>query len=140
MSECDAFAREFRALWDAPTADGLAAMLQPDVRLVQPASPTVVGRENARQMFHALLSWLPDLRGEVNSWSGSGDLLFIEFRLMATVGGRRVEWPVVDRLRLRNGLVQERVSYFDPSALVGAVLRHPSTWLGYLRTRRASAR
>ena len=45
-----------------------------------------------------------------------------------TVGGRRVSWPVVDRLVVRDGLVAERRSWFDPGVLRGALARHPPSW------------
>ena len=140
MSDCDTFAHEFRTRWAAPTADRLCELLHEDVRLVQPASPPVVGRENARRMFTGLFNWLPDMRGEVDQWRGADNLLYIEFRLMATIGGQHVEWPAVDRFTLRDNLAAERVSFFDPSALMGAILQHPSTWPGYLRTRKTAAR
>ena len=137
-NDYEAFTRRFREVWSAPTPDKLCQMLQPEVRLIQPAAPMVVGRTNARRMFAALLAWLPDLHAEVDHSSGRGDVVFIEFRLIATIGRRQVEWSLVDRFLLIENLVAERVSFFDPSTLVGAILRHPSKWPGYLRVRSAS--
>lgn len=139
-NDWEAFAREFGARWAAPTPEKLCELLQPDVRLIQPAAPIIVGRENARKMFAALFAWLPDMHAEVDRSGGGGDVVFIEFRLIATLGGKQVEWPVVDRFVLRHNLAAERASFFDPSTLLAAVLRHPTTWPGFLRLRRASGR
>jgi len=135
-NDCAAFVRMFAEAWDKPTPDKLCGALCDDVRLVQPAAPPIVGRDKAHKSFIALLRWLPDLRGEVDRWCGEDDILFIEFRLMATIGGQFIEWPVIDRFILRDGLAAERVSYFDPTPLITATLRHPSAWWGYYRTRR----
>ncbi len=66
------------------------------------------------------------LRGHLDHWSGDGDLVFIEFRLRARFGGSLIEWPNVNRLQLRDGKGIERVTYFDPLAILPTLLRHPS--------------
>ena len=61
------------------------------------------------------MSVIPDLRYEVEGWaSGSGHVM-IWGRLYGTVGGGPIEWPLVDRIKLEDGLIRERVAYFDPA-------------------------
>ena len=58
-------AERFREAWDVPQVDRFVALLHPDVRLLQPVTPTIDGRENAREEFRRLLRWLqsgPGLR------------------------------------------------------------------------------
>jgi hypothetical protein len=53
-------------------------------------------------------------------------MVFIEFRLCATIGADVLEWRNVNRLRLCDDKGIERITYFDPLAVLPTLLRHPS--------------
>jgi ketosteroid isomerase-like protein len=131
------FVERFTAAWQDPSPERLSELAHPDVVLIAPATRPVRGKEEARRSWSRLFSVLPDLRAEVDRWSGSGDLVFIEFRLRATVSRRPFEWPAVDRFLLEDGLVRERVSYFDPLPLMLEALKRPSRLPGMLRLMRS---
>jgi hypothetical protein len=134
------FVEGFRRYWSAPSLDGFASLLAPDVKLVQPMAPVMHGLEEVRRNFRAIFAWLPDVHAEVDRWSSTGNAVFIEFRLLATIGGRPVEWPVVDRFLLReDGMAIERVSYFDPLPLLAAAAVRPSGWGRLWRSGAATA-
>jgi hypothetical protein len=78
---------------------------------------------------------LPGLSADVDHWCGDSDMVFIEFRMRANVGGDSIEWPNVNRLRLCGGKGIERVTYFDPLAILPTLLRHPSIALRWRRSR-----
>jgi hypothetical protein len=63
-----------------------------------------------------------------------GTALFIEFRLIATIGGKRIEWPVVDRFVMRGDKAAKRVTYFDALPLVVRLLTTPSAWPGWWKS------
>jgi ketosteroid isomerase-like protein len=129
MLDPAAFVEGFRRFWSAPSLDGFAALLAPDVRLVQPLAPTMRGLDEVRRGFQPVFAWMPDLRGIVDRWGAAGNVVFIEFRLRGTIGGKPFEWPVVDRFTLRqDGLATERVSYFDALPVLAAVARRLSGW------------
>jgi ketosteroid isomerase-like protein len=128
MTNAD-FVDGFRRFWAAPSLDGFAELLAPDVQLVQPLAPTMRGLEEVRRGFEPIFAWLPDLHGEVDRWSANGDVVYIEFRLIATIGGKPFSWPVVDRFtRGAEGKATERVSYYDPMPLLAAALARPAGW------------
>ena len=129
------FVRAFAEFWDNPTAERFRALMHPDVRLVQPLAPPANGIEEAVAWFTATQDLLPDIRIAVRGWSGTPDLLFIEWTATATFGGRPVSWNAVDRFRLEDGLVRERVAYFDALPLVGTILARPVGWPHALRAR-----
>jgi limonene-1,2-epoxide hydrolase len=137
--EARAWVEAFTEGWRAPAgAEGFAAhmepFLDPDIRLVQPMLPTVNGLAEWRDGFlRPTFTMLPGLRGEVHRWASSGDAVYIDFTLIATIGRRPVSWHVVDRFILREGRPIERVSYFDPAPLVRAVATSPSAWPRFLR-------
>ena len=125
----------FTSAWARPTADGLAAMCTEDVRLKQPVTPLVVGREATRREFARVLRWLPDLRGVVDEWAVNEGSVMIAFRLQCTLGGKPFELRVIDRIVERGGLVAEREAYYDSLSFMIETLRRPRAWLGYLRYR-----
>jgi hypothetical protein len=121
------FVTKFADFWDNPSPQRLPELLHPDVVLVQPLGPRTVGIEAAQAQFHRFFSCLPGLRADVDHWCGDKDVVFIEFRLRANLGHDRLEWPNVNRVRLCGGKGIERVTYFDPLAVLPTLLRHPST-------------
>jgi hypothetical protein len=128
-------ASRFIEVWAKPDADRLVALLTDDVRLLQPVTPPLLGKEAARQDFRRLLRWLPDMRGEIDAIAARDDTLMIAFRLVFTLGGAPYELRCVDRIVGRGSLICEREAYFDSIRFFLAVLRRPSSWLGYLRYR-----
>jgi hypothetical protein len=49
-------------------------------------------------------------------------------------GGRRpLEWTVVDRIQIEDGLIRERISYFDSLPLMFGALTRPSLWWSLVR-------
>ena len=127
-ADAQAFVERFAATWAAPDLDAHEALWADDIVLVQPLMEPAVGRAACREAFDRLFRLVPDLRAQVHHWSGSGDRLFIEFTLSGTFGGRPVSWQAVDRFVLRDGLVAERVSYFDAVPLVLELASRPRGW------------
>jgi hypothetical protein len=74
-------ARRFADAWARPAVDRFLALLAPDVRLLQPVTPPLVGHAAARREFGRLLAFLPDLRGTVDAWAACGDTLLVAWRL-----------------------------------------------------------
>src|SRR3954464_9252475 len=125
-----AFAEQFAAGWRAggPAdrfVDHYAPLSAPDLLLTQPLAPPLRGHEGLRRMAKTLFAAMPDLRGEVLRWGPTDDGLIIELTLRGTIEGAPVEWTVADRIVLRDGLMVERHSYFDPTTLLPAMVRRP---------------
>src|SRR4051812_11439655 len=99
--------------WRAPSgADAFVAhfrpLLAPDIRLIQPQLPTVVGQRAFAEDFVApLFALIPDLHGEVERWAARGDGVYIELTLSGTLAGRPLSWRACDRLILRDGIAVE---------------------------------
>jgi ketosteroid isomerase-like protein len=128
--------------WLAPaSADAFADHFQPwfdpQIRLIQPLLPTLVGHQAFRERFaRPLFTLIPDLDGQVERFAIGADGAYIELTLRGTLGGRPIAWRVCDRATLRHGLVVERESYFDPTPLLRAVLTRPRAWPVLARARR----
>ena len=128
------FVHAFADAWSRPDLDRFTALWHPEIRLTAPLAGTTVGHPASREAFRRTLELLPDMKGEVTRWSGSDDLVFIEWTASATYAGESVSWPVVDRWLLADGLGLERVAYFDSLPLVRLVARHPAWWARWWRS------
>lgn len=123
-----AFVAKFADFWTAPTPARLPELLHADVVLRQPLASAAIGIVQAQREFERFCRCLPGLHARVDHWSGANDLVFIEFKLYAPLGRETLVWPTVNRLTLRDGKASERVTYFDPLAVLPTLLRHPSVW------------
>ena len=114
----------FQEGWSAGATDPerffahFGGRLTPDCLMTQPLAAPARGPEGLRQLFTPLFEAVPDLRVDVIRWGATEDGALIEIRLHGTLGGRPLAWTAVDRLVLRDGLIAERHSYFDPLPLV----------------------
>jgi len=106
-----------------------SALWHDDVVLIQPLMPKAVGRKQCEEGFARLFRHIPDLHATVKRWAAvEPDVVFIEFTLAGTFGGRPIEWDAVDRFVLRDGLALERISYFDSLPLAIEMALRPRGW------------
>jgi hypothetical protein len=106
--------------------------MHPNTALIQPIAPPARGPGALRELFGPLFKALPDLTGTLRRWGQTDDGVFIEITLRGHLGRRPVEWTVVDRIILEDGLIRERQSYFDPAPLLKAVALRPRASLPLL--------
>jgi ketosteroid isomerase-like protein len=132
--------------WLAPASadaftDHFQSWFDPHIRLIQPRLPTLVGHQAFRERFaRPLFALIPDLDGQVERFAIGADCAYIELTLRGTLGGRPIAWRACDRATLRDGLVVERESYFDPAPLLRALLTRPRAWPALARARRRQRR
>jgi ketosteroid isomerase-like protein len=134
QAEAAEFVEKFAAAWRGGELEEFAALWTDDVVLVQPMTPGTVGKAAAREAFARLFRLLPDLRATVYRWAARDGFVFIEFTLSGTFGGGEVSWPAVDRILLRDGVIAERISYFDSTPLTLKLLTRPRGWPRLLRS------
>jgi ketosteroid isomerase-like protein len=109
-------------------------LLDPEIRLVQPQVPTLVGYEAfARGFVEPLFALIPDARGEVLGWATGGETAYVEVEITGTIGRRKVTLRSCDRLTVRGGRIIERVAYVDLGPLLAAVALTPRAWPTFIR-------
>jgi len=144
--------------WRAPAGpDEFADFFEPhlidDVRMIQPQLPTLVGKRAFREGFvRPTFTLIPDLHATVHDWAATAEpvgakrspaapeaaspgdaLVYINFTLQGTLGGKPISWPCIDRIVLRDGLCAERRAHFDPTPLLAAAATRPRAWPTFLR-------
>jgi ketosteroid isomerase-like protein len=138
-TDLEAVVEAFDAKWRAggPAAafvERWRDLLDPEIRLVQPQVPTLVGYEAfARGFVEPVFALMPDARGEVLGWAGRDDVAYVEIEVTGTVGRRNVRLRSCDRLTVRDGRIIERVAYADPGPLLAAVALTPRAWPTFIR-------
>ena len=138
-SVAEAWVAEFVAGWRDPVdadsfADHFDRVCTDDVRMIQPQLPPTVGKRAFRERFvRPTFELIPDLHAIVHDWTVAGDVIYIDFTLAGTLGGKPISWPCVDRVVLRDGLACERRAYFDPTPLLAAVATRPRSWPAFVR-------
>lgn len=129
------FVERFEMWWGQPDPATLGSLLAPDVVLLQPVLPRAAGIESAKRSLTRLIAALPDITGIVHRWAADGNIVFIEFHLSGTLGGRPIAWENVDRFIIDSeGLAMERLNYHDSIALVAKMLSRPRGWSAILRS------
>ena len=113
-----------RAAAGSGRADGAAARRAPP------------GHDAFCRNIATLFAAMPDVHANVLDWRGDERTVFIEFHLQGTLGGRPLRLHVTDRFTQEDGLVTERVSFFDPAPLLVAALRNPRALLALATMRR----
>lgn len=121
--------------WRQPDPHAWDEFLAEDVELVQPLLRDGRGRALWHEEMRRLLTFAPDLRAEVLSWAGHEDVVFIDLRITATVGGAPLSFRAFDRLVIdTSGTVLRRESFFDPAPVAVSLLRRPRTWWPWWRS------
>jgi ketosteroid isomerase-like protein len=138
QQEAERFVAEFAQGWAEPDVEEFiayfCARFDPEVRLSQPLASDGVGHDALRKQFRRLFTLIPDISGTVRRWAAREGTVFIELELTGTLGGKRIAWTACDVVVLRDGVVMERRSFFDPGRLLLVVLRRPSAWPRLLRS------
>src|ERR671911_1356914 len=104
-----AWVAAFAEGWLAPAgadafADHFQRWFDPDIRLLQPQLPMLVGHHAFRERFaRPLFALIPDLHGQVERSAVDADCAYVELTLRGTLGGRPVAWRVCDRTTLHTG-------------------------------------
>jgi PAS domain-containing protein len=127
------FVGRFADVWANPAPERLNGLVHSDVEFIQPLEAPIHGHREAGELWRRLFSIIPDAEGEVLSWADRDGVLFIELRISGTLGGRPIEWVTLDRIRLEEGKVRQRIAYFDPLPIIGAVTRRPRALRDWLR-------
>jgi hypothetical protein len=136
LAAAEDFVRFFAEGWAKPKPDGFLShflpRIHPEGRFEQPTIPAATGPAEWERGFRELLEVFPDYLVEVDDWAARGDVVFIRITHMPQ-GRGGPSWRGVDRIVLEDGLIRERIAYFDSAETLPAALRMPRIWPKLLR-------
>jgi ketosteroid isomerase-like protein len=128
------FAARFADTWRTPDLAKHEALWSDGIVLTQPMMGTLRGKRACRTAFRRLFTLVPDLHADVHAVGHGSRAVFIEFTLSGTYGGKPISWDAVDRFTFTDGLIAERVSYFDSAPLILKLASRPRGWNRLART------
>ena len=128
------FAARFAETWRTPDLAKHEALWSDDIVLTQPMMGTLRGKRACRTAFQRLFALVPDLHADVHTVGHGVREVFIEFTLSGTYGGKPIAWHAVYRFTFTDGLIAERVSYFDSAPLMLKFVGSPRGWNRLART------
>jgi len=123
LGEPDAFISHFRPI------------VHPDVISRQPLSKPEKGIEAFERQFRDTFRLLPGVTATIKAWDAVQPHVYVEWDVYAPAGRHPYRMNSLDRFTLRDGMITERAIYFDGSALVGFIARHPRRWRAALKAR-----
>jgi SnoaL-like domain len=136
LAAAEDFVRFFAEGWGKPKPEGFLShflpRVHPEGRFDQPTIPAASGPPEFEQSFRELFALFPEYLVTVDDWAARGDVVFIRITHRPT-GTGGASWQGVDRIVLADGLIRERVAYFDSAETLPAALRAPRAWPQLLR-------
>lgn len=136
LAAAEDFVRFFAEGWAKPKPEGFLThflpRIHPGARFEQPTIPSATGPAEWEQGFREVFELFPDYLVTVDDWAARGDVVFIRITHMPR-GRGGPSWQGVDRIVLEDGLIRERVAYFDSAETLPAALRMPRAWPRLLR-------
>jgi hypothetical protein len=136
LAAAEDFVRFFAQGWEKPKPEAFLthflARVHPEARFEQPTMPVGHGTAGFERGFRELFELFPDYLVTVEGWAARGEVVVIRITHWPT-GAGGPSWQGVDWITLEDGLIRERIAYFDSAATLPAALRAPRTWPQLLR-------
>lgn len=132
---------KFAELWHGgrDRLDDFMRIFAVEIVLSAPGLRTTHGHAAGREAFRRTFEVFPDMKATVGDWACAPRVLFVEIEFAATIGGKSVRWRGVDRFRIEQGAVVERIAFFNPLRVRRALLANPRGWAQMLRLIRSRA-
>jgi ketosteroid isomerase-like protein len=130
----------FAAGWLLPKPEPFLAhflpMIAADATFTQPSEPEACGYAEIERLFRRVFALIPDLVARPQRSAVNADTVFIESECDGTLANTPIHFSACDRFVIRDAKIVERRSYMDPTAILGVVIRRPSSWPRAIRARR----
>ncbi|GAB5456313.1 MAG: hypothetical protein Hens2KO_25420 [Henriciella sp.] len=110
------FFERFKSFWAAPTGPKVADLIAPEAVIHFSGQGTFSGTQYI-DVMSGLLASMEGLQVTPIDCAGNGDILYIHWKTSVILEGKQVEYPGVDRFRLRDGMAVEEHILFDTAVL-----------------------
>ena len=114
------FVERFAEFWSNPDPARVPELVAEDALAHWPGVDPIPGSEYPA-FLRRMTELVSDLDFQVTAHAEAGEYVFISWRSRGTVGGDRIEWSGIDRMRLRDGKAVEVFVAYDtaPFAKLG---------------------
>jgi hypothetical protein len=108
-------------VWPSFDADRLDEAIDPEATIHHSGMPAPIHGVDEPDYVRGIKSLMPDIGLEVESWAANGDVVFIEYRMSATLAGRPLSWTGIGRFRLRGERAIDAIGRWDNLELLAQI-------------------
>ncbi len=123
MSDIDRFIQIYEEIWPSFDADRLEKfeMVHPEARIDHSGMEQPIRGDEEPDYVRGIKALMPDISLEARNWAGRGDVIFVEYAMVATVNDERIAWDGIGRFKLRDGRVIDAIGRWDPAPIQAAL-------------------
>lgn len=140
MNSNTRLAEGFKEAWASPEVKKLVDLLHSNCSLHIPGNRPCNGKEESSHEFEKLLKWLPGFCGTVKDYNCVDNIIFIEWVMHFPFKTKTLNVKALDKILASDGLIKERIVYFDSAKVFRYILVHPSEWYSYYRYQKNTKR
>jgi SnoaL-like domain len=96
MTDAEPFMQHYMEVWPSFDADRLDEAIDPEATIHHSGMPTPIRGTDEPDYVHGIKGLMPDIGLEVANWAANGDVVFVEYRMSATLAAVRSAGPGSD--------------------------------------------
>ena len=121
MTDAERFMQRYMEVWPSFDADRLEEAINPEATIHHSGMATPIRGIDEPDYVRGIKSLMPDISLEVANWAASGDVVFVEYRMSATLAGRSLNWTGIGRFRLRGEQAIDAIGRWDNLELLAQI-------------------
>jgi len=118
--EVEAFVAAFADHW-SDESGGFAKLMHKDATLRTAGAGEPLPYDEAARFVAGVKQAIPDLSLRVLSWAERNNMVFTEWEMTGTIGGKKVAWQGINRNHLKGAKSVDAVSCWDRHSLMEQV-------------------
>ena len=113
MSDVERFLARYLAAWPSFDVDRMPEVVHPEATIHHSGMERPISGAAEPDYARAIKALMPDISLEVRNWAAREDVVFIEYELSATVGGKPLTWTGIGRFKLRGERAFDVIGRWD---------------------------
>lgn len=121
MTDAERFMQRYMEVWPSFDADRLDEAIDPEATIHHSGMTAPIRGVDEPDYVRGIKSLMPDIGLEVVSWAADGDVVFVEYRMSATLAGRSLSWTGIGRFKLRGERAIDAIGRWDNLELLAQI-------------------
>lgn len=121
MTDAERFMQHYMEVWPSFDADRLDEAIDPEATIHHSGMANPIRGADEPDYVRGIKSLMPDIGLEVANWAANGDVVFVEYRMSATLAGRALSWTGIGRFRLRGERAIDAIGRWDNLELLAQI-------------------
>jgi len=121
MTDAERFMQHYLEVWPGFDADRLDEAIDPEATIHHSGMPAPIRGKDEPDYVRGIKALMPDVGLEVANWAANGDIVFVEYRMSATLAGRPLRWTGIGRFKLRGERAIDAIGRWDNLDLLAQI-------------------